>query len=281
MKTFRIIPRIDVKGPNVVKGIHLEGLRVLGSPKKFAKYYYHQGADEIMYMDVVASLYERNSLLDVVRNTAKDVFIPITVGGGLRTCEDIQEVLRSGADKVCINTAAIKDKSFISQAVNKFGSSTIVVAIEAIRQNDGNYLAFIDNGREFTGKGVVEWAVEAEQLGAGEIVLTSVDREGTGKGMDLDLINSVINRLNIPVIVHGGVGKVQDAIDVAQKTNANAIAVASIVHYDAIKNIEEDNSEKEGNRHFLTQKRTTSSIKSCSINEIKKRLLNCGIQVRH
>ena len=137
MNTFRIIPRIDVKGTNVVKGIHLEGLRVLGTPNNFVKYYYSQGADEIIYMDVVASLYERNSLLDVVKKTAEDVFIPITVGGGLRSIDDIREALRSGADKVCMNTAVIKDNSLISQAANKFGSSTIVVALEVIRQSDG------------------------------------------------------------------------------------------------------------------------------------------------
>ena len=280
MKTIRIIPRIDVKGPNVVKGIHLEGLRVLGSPNSFSKYYYSQGADEIVYMDVVASLYERNSLLDVVKKTAEDVFIPITVGGGIRSIGDVQEILRFGADKVCVNTTVIKDKSLISRVANEFGSSTIVVAIEAIRQSDGRYLAFIDNGREFTGKEVVEWAIEVERLGAGEIMITSVDREGTGKGMDINLINSVSDEVNIPVIAHGGAGKVQDIMDVALQTSANAVSLASVIHYDAIKYIEDEKTENEGNRHFLSMKKSVSHIESCAIGEIKKKMLDCGIEVR-
>jgi imidazole glycerol-phosphate synthase subunit HisF len=280
MNTFRIIPRIDVKGTNVVKGIHLEGLRVLGTPNNFAKYYYSQGADEIIYMDVVASLYERNSLLDVVRKTAEDVFIPITVGGGLRSINDIREALRSGADKVCMNTAVIKDNSLISQAANMFGSSTIVVALEVIRQNDGQYLVYTDNGREFTGKEAVEWAVKVEQLGAGEILLTSVDREGTGKGMDLDLIKAISKEVNIPLIVHGGVGKIGDVIDVAVSTDANAISLASILHYEGINYVEDEKDENEGNRDFLSSGRKKKNINACKINEIKQSLLDSGIDVR-
>ena len=139
MKTVRIIPRLDIKGPNLVKGIHLEGLRVLGTPSDFAKYYYRQGADELMFMDVVASLYERNSLHDIISETAKSIFIPITVGGGIRTLDDIKSMLRSGADKVSINTAAIKNHNFIKEASREFGSSTIVVTIEAIKNKDNNY----------------------------------------------------------------------------------------------------------------------------------------------
>ena len=139
MKTIRIIPRLDIKGPNLVKGIHLEGLRVLGKPEDFAKYYYEQGADELFYQDVVASLYERNSLKDIISRTAKEIFIPLTVGGGIRTIDDIRNVLRAGADKVCINTAAIKNPDFIRQASRVFGTSTIVISIEVIKHSDGNY----------------------------------------------------------------------------------------------------------------------------------------------
>ena len=155
MKNIRIIPRLDIKGPNLVKGIHLEGLRVLGRPEDFAKHYYEEGADELIFQDVVASLYERNSLHEIISRTAKNIFIPLTVGGGLRTIEDIKQVLRAGADKVSINTAAVKNPTFIKEASLKFGSSTILVAIEAIKQSDGNYFAFIDNGREETGLEVV------------------------------------------------------------------------------------------------------------------------------
>ena len=147
MKTVRIIPKLDIKGPNLVKGIHLEGLRVLGKPSDFAKYYYEQGADELMFMDVVASLYERNSLHDIISETAKSIFIPITVGGGIRSLNDIKSMLRIGADKISINTAAIKRPEFIREASEEFGSSTIVVSIEAIKNSDGKYYAFIDNGR--------------------------------------------------------------------------------------------------------------------------------------
>ena len=191
MNNIRIIPKLDIKGPNLVKGIHLEGLRVLGTPEDFAKYYYENGADELIFQDIVASLYERNSLHDIVSRTAKNIFIPLTVGGGLRTIDDINNVLRSGADKVSINTGAVRNKSFIREASRKFGSSTIVVAIEAIKQANGEYYCFIDNGREETGIEVTAWAREIEELGAGELIITSVDREGTGEGFDIDLIKKI------------------------------------------------------------------------------------------
>lgn len=283
MKTVRIIPRIDVKGPNVVKGIHLEGLRVLGSPNSFAKYYYEQGADELIYMDVVASLYGRNSLLDVVRKTAEDVFIPITVGGGLRSIEDISDALKSGADKVSINTAAVSDQSLISCAANKFGSSTIVVAIEAVKQSNGEYHVFTDNGREQTGIDVIEWASKVESLGAGEILLTSVDTEGTGSGADIDLIKSVSREVNIPVIVHGGIGNIQHVLDVfSSSTDISAISLASILHYEAIAHITSDKNENssEGNRDFLSSNCTVKNIEACSIKMIKQKLFEYGIEVR-
>jgi len=167
LKYIRIIPRLDIKGPNLVKGIHLEGLRVLGKPEDFAKLYYEQGADELIYQDTVASLYQRNSLTDIITRTAKNIFIPITVGGGLRTLDDINTVLRAGADKVSINTAAINNPDFITEASRVFGSSTIVIAIEAIKQPDNSYLAYTDNGREYTGVDAIAWAKEVEERGAG------------------------------------------------------------------------------------------------------------------
>lgn len=280
MNTLRIIPRIDVKGPNVVKGIHLEGLRVLGSPASFAKYYYDNGADELLYMDVVASLYGRNSIFDLVSKTAQDVFIPITVGGGIRTLDDIQVALQSGADKVCINTAAINNPELISEAAMRFGSSTIVIAIEAIKQPDNNYYAFVDNGREYTGIEVYGWAKRVEELGAGEVLITSVDREGTGKGMDLDLVSKVVNELKIPVIAHGGIGSVGDVVEVSRATNVNAVALSSILHYKTILEIEDAEALGEGNREFMKSGRSFSSVQASDIAEIKSKLLAEGIHVR-
>ena len=183
----RVIPRLDIKGPNLVKGIHLEGLRVLGRPEQFAQFYYEHGADELIYMDVVASLYGRSSLGAIIEATAKRVFVPLTVGGGIRTVDDIQAVLRLGADKVAINTAAVRNPDFVRDAARRFGSSTIVVSIEAMRRGPGVYEAYTDNGREKTGVDAIEWATRAVELGAGELLVTSMDRDGTRQGFDLEL----------------------------------------------------------------------------------------------
>jgi cyclase len=270
MQNIRIIPRLDIKGPNLVKGIHLEGLRVLGNPEDFARYYYENGADELIYQDVVASLYERNSLHEIISRTAKDILIPLTVGGGLRTLEDIRLVLRSGADKVSLNTATIKNPTFISDAANKFGSSTIVVAIEAIKQTDGRYLAYIDNGREETGIEVIQWAQKIEELGAGELIITSVDREGTAEGFDIDLIKSISNVVNIPVIAHGGASTMSNIIDAVQIGNASALAIASIFHYASMKKLLHTNSDNtEGNNTFKNSGKNFSIIEPSNISDVK------------
>lgn len=282
MKNVRIIARLDIKGPNLVKGIHLEGLRVLGKPEDFARYYYEHGADELFYQDVVASLYERNSLHDIVSLTAKKSFIPLTVGGGIRTITDIRDVLRAGADKVAINTAAIRRPEFIREAALKFGSSTIVVAIEAIRQPNGRYLAFVDNGREHTGINVLDWATRVEELGAGEIVITSVDREGTGSGYDIELTRAVSTLVNIPVIAHGGAGNPDHIVQAVEEGKADAIAIASMIHYDFIANRQSDMSGRsEGNVSFLQSGRTSfSTIDTVSLHEIKEYLLARNISCR-
>ncbi|MBP6754786.1 MAG: imidazole glycerol phosphate synthase subunit HisF [Bacteroidia bacterium] len=281
MKTVRIIPRLDIKGPNLVKGIHLEGLRVLGKPSDFAKYYYEQGADELMFMDVVASLYERNSLHDIISETAKSIFIPITVGGGIRNLNDIKSMLRIGADKVSINTAAIKRPEFIREASEEFGSSTIVVSIEAIKNSDGKYYAFTDNGREYTGIEVVEWAKKAQLLGAGEIVITSVDREGTGKGIDLDLTKSIFESVSIPIIAHGGVGCVDDVKSALETESIDSIAIGSSLHYEALKNFNLDLiGRKEGNVDFLLSGRETSTFDSFNLKGLKKYLHSKSIYCR-
>lgn len=280
MKTVRIIPRLDIKGPNLVKGIHLEGLRVLGKPSDFAKYYYEQGADELMFMDVVASLYERNSLHDIISDTVKSIFIPITVGGGLRSITDIKEVLRAGADKVCLNTAAINNPQLIKDASRMFGSSTIVVAIEAIRESNGKYLAYTDNGREHTGIDAFEWAQRVAELGAGELIITSVDREGTGEGFDLDLISGISSSVGIPVIAHGGAGRKEHIIPAVTNGGADAIAVASVLHYHYIKENESNASSAEGNVEFLKQKRNFHTFEPCNIGDLKQFLLTNEIDCR-
>lgn len=280
MKTIRVIPRLDVKGPNLVKGIHLEGLRVLGKPADFAKYYYEEGADEIMFMDVVASLYERNSLHDIISETAKSIFIPITVGGGLRSISDIKEVLRAGADKVCLNTAAINNHQLIKDATKMFGSSTIVVAIEAIKESDGRYLAYTDNGREYTGIDAIEWAQQLDEMNVGEILITSVDKEGTGEGFDLELISKINNLVSVPVIAHGGAGKKEHLPAVFQEASADAVALGSLLHYHFIKENESQRSQEEGNTEFLKQKRNFHTFEPCAIKDIKKYLAEFNIDCR-
>ena len=280
MKTIRIIPRLDIKGPNLVKGIHLEGLRVLGKPADFAKYYYENGADELMFVDVVASLYERNSLHNIISETAKKKFIPITVGGGLRTISDIKEVLRVGADKVCLNTAAIQNPELIRTASRKFGASTIVIAIEAIKENDGKYLAYTDNGREYTGLDVFDWAQKVDELGAGEIVITSVDNEGAGQGFDLDLISKISSLVSIPIIAHGGAGNKEDIVNLIKQDTANAVMISSLFHYHFIKENKSNVSSKEGNVEFLKQKRNFHTFEPCSIKELKNTLVENDIECR-
>lgn len=279
--SVRIIPRLDIKGPNLVKGIHLEGLRVLGKPERFARFYYEQGADELLYMDVVASLYGRNSLLDIVKRTAREIFIPLTVGGGLRTLEDMKEVLRAGADKVSLNTAAIRNPELIREASRRFGSSTIVVSIEAIKQSDGRYEAYTDNGREQTGLDAVAWAVQVAELGAGEVLVTSIDREGTGKGFDLELTRRVAESVPIPVIACGGAGCSSDVADVVTFGHADAVCLASILHYAFIRhNGPQEDFSDEGNTEYLKTRRRFSKIQETALPEIRAHLLERGIACR-
>ena len=227
----RLIPRLDIKGPNLIKSIQLEGLRIIGDPNFYAKKYYNQGADELLYMDCVASLYGRNSLKKLITKSTENVFIPITVGGGIRSIESVNEILRSGADKVAVNTAAVKNPKLISSLVNKFGSSTIVISIEAKEISENKWEVYIENGREKTGLNVIDWAKKCVDLGAGEILLTSIDREGTREGFNINLIKSVTEVVNIPVIASGGMNKAEDIVDAVFKGNASAISMADILHY--------------------------------------------------
>lgn len=250
-RSTRIIPRLDVKGPNLVKGVHLEGLRVLGSPEAFARWYAERGADELIYMDVVASLYGRNSLLSLIEKTSSEIFIPLTVGGGLRTLDDIRDALRAGADKIAINTAALGDPALITRAAHRFGSSAIVVSIEAIEVSPGRYEAFCNNGREATGVDALSWAAQAVDRGAGELLVTSVDREGTGRGFDLTLIKSIATRVPVPVIAAGGAGSASHVVEVMEEGHADAVALASILHYRAVRELPMPAAGREGNLNFL------------------------------
>lgn len=234
MSNLRIIPRLDIKGPNLIKGIQLEGLRVMGDPQEFAIRYYEAGADELVYMDIVASLYGRNNLSDIIRRAADQVFIPITVGGGIRSVDDARHILRSGADKVAINTAAIGRPELITEVARRFGSQAMVLSIEAKQVAPGKWEAYTDNGRERTGLDVLEWTRRGVELGAGEILLTSVDREGTRQGFDIDLVRQVSQAVPVPVIASGGMGSTEHFIQAAVTGGADAVSMADVLHYNRI-----------------------------------------------
>lgn len=230
-RPVRLIARLDVKGENLIKGIHLEGLRRVGSPVEYATRYYAEGIDEILFMDVVASLYGRAQLLDIVRKTAESTFVPLTVGGGVRTVEDFEQLLRAGADKVALNTAALKDPSLVSELAARFGSQSVVLSVEARRSDTYGWEALTDNGRERSGRGVLDWAVEGTRLGAGEVLVTSVDREGTRSGFDVELVQAVASRVSTPVVGSGGMGTMEHFIELAQRADVSGIAMADVLHF--------------------------------------------------
>ena len=232
MRNIRLIGRLDIKGPNLIKGINLEGLRVIGSPNDYAIKYYKQGIDELIFMDCVATLYGRNHLAEIITNASREIFVPITVGGGIRSTDDVFEILRSGADKVAINTAAILKPNIISQVARCFGSQCMVISIEAKKIGPKKWEAYTDNGREKTDLDVVSWAKEAVKLGAGEILLTSVDNEGTRKGFDVSLLKTVANEVSVPVIASGGMGTPYHLIEAVKYGNVDAVAMADILHYE-------------------------------------------------
>tara|TARA_B100000795_G_scaffold269968_1_gene261453 strand:- start:16001 stop:16849 length:849 start_codon:yes stop_codon:yes gene_type:complete len=276
----RIISRLDIKNNTLVKGIHLEGLRVLGDPKEFAFKYFEEGIDEIHYQDVVASLYDRNQLDDVIENTVKNIFIPICVGGGIRTLEDIDKLLKLGADKVVINSAAVKDPEFIKEATIKYGSSTIAVAIEAIRINNSkDYKILTESGRQNTDLDILEWLEKIQKFGVGEIILTSIDNEGTKKGYDIELCSIVKKNSNVPVIAHGGAGKIDDIIEVFKKTDVDAVSIATILHYNYL-NLDNTNNKNSGNYSFINKITKTKDSIALTINQIKSELEANDIKIR-
>lgn len=230
MTHVRIIARLDIKGPNLIKGVHLEGLRVVGDPHEHALRYYAEGADELLFIDIVASLYQRNNLSDIIKRTANRIYVPVTVGGGIRSLDDVSQMMHSGADKVAINTAAIARPQLVAEVARRYGSQCMVVGIEAKRVAPGRWEAYTDNGRERTGLDVVTWARRAVDLGAGEILLTSVDQEGTRKGFDLPLIQQVCDAVNVPVTASGGFGRAEDLAAVGA-TGVSGIAIADALHW--------------------------------------------------
>lgn len=234
MSNVRLIARLDIKGSNVIKGIHLEGLRVVGNPQELSEKYYAAGIDEIIYMDSVASLYGRNSLKEIIQYTASRIFIPLTVGGAIRSVEDVSEALSFGADKVAVNTAAVRRPQLIYEISQKFGSQCMVLSIEAKKKTGGGWEAFTENGREHTGLDVLEWVRQGVDLGAGEILLTSVDQDGTSKGFDIELVHAVTTSVKVPVIASGGLGRPEHFAEAVHKGNADAVAMAHVLHYDKI-----------------------------------------------
>ena len=231
MRNIRLIARLDIKGANLIKGIHLDGLRVIGSPSEHSLRYYRQGIDEIVYLDCVASLYGRNHLCDIVSAAAKDIFVPMTVGGGIRSVADAFQILRAGADKVAVNTAAVADPSLITEIARQFGSQCMVLSVEAKQIGPERWEAFTNNGRERSGLEVIDWVKLGVSLGAGEILLTSVDREGTRKGFDIALVRAVSSEVSVPIIASGGMGKPEDLLGVVSEGGADGVAMADIIHY--------------------------------------------------
>lgn len=231
MLAKRIIPCLDVRDGKVVKGINFVGIKEVGDPVELAKQYSDSGADEIVFLDITASHEGRATMLDVVRRTAEVVFVPLTVGGGIRTIDDVRDTLRAGSDKVGINSAAVRNPELINEAAKLFGRQCIVAAVDAKRVDDGSWHVVINGGRIDTGKDLLEWVQELEERGAGEILLTSMDADGTKAGYDLEMTRAVCDLVNIPVIASGGAGSVDDFADVFAATGCDAALAASLFHY--------------------------------------------------
>lgn len=231
-RNVRLIARLDVKGSTLIKGIHLEGLRKVGPAVDYARQYYMNGIDEILFMDAVASLYRRELFLDVVQRTAQNVFVPLTVGGGVRTVSDFERLLESGADKVALNSAALNRPALLEELATRFGSQSVVLSIEAARAGTQKWEALTDHGRERSGRDVKSWICQAASLGVGELLVTSVDCEGTRQGFDLELMKMVTEIVNLPIIASGGMGAPQHISDLLGEAEVGGIAVADSLHFD-------------------------------------------------
>tara|TARA_B100000989_G_C19513574_1_gene460435 strand:- start:202 stop:1053 length:852 start_codon:yes stop_codon:yes gene_type:complete len=281
MKFIRLIPKLDIKGKNLVKGINLEGLRVLGDPSSFVNFYTNNGADEIIYNDVVASLYGRNNILDLISKTARSCSIPITVSGGIRTIEDIKNTLKAGADKVAINTAAVDNPNFIGEAARTFGSSTIVINIESSFYNN-EFRIFTNNGREQTKYSLKDWVKIIQNHGAGEILLTSIENEGTGTGFNTELIKSIDGLSKVPIILNGGARYPNDLVKVKKEYNIDAFALASMLHYNLLKHIPSDDFKTDlGNTSFIKSNKNFMDFGDFSMQDIKSELIKNKMQTRN
>lgn len=275
-KSIRIIPKLDIKNGNLIKGVNLEGLRVLGNPIFFAEDYYKQGADEIIYLDNVASLYGTNNLTKFIKKTAKKIFIPLIVGGGIKNLYEIEQMLKNGADKVSINSAAIEDINFIKKASRAFGSSTIVSNIECINVNN-RYFVSKSNGRDLVNKSPYDWSRKLEDFGLGEILLTSVNSEGLQKGFDINLTKQISNAVSIPVIASGGAGNFNDVLEVIKKTNIDGVCISSLFHYDIFTKFSYK-KHKIGNFHYLENSKKKKSTQT--LKNLKVFLKTKGVNVR-
>lgn len=231
MLTLRIIPKLEVKNENLIKGIHLEGLRIVGKPEEAALKYSQAGADELIFIDLVASLYQRNNWLNIVNQTAEKIYIPLTVGGGIRNLDDAKLFFRAGADKVAINTGIVNNPKLITQIAEKFGSQAMVASLEVQKKFDGSYEVFTDCGRTPTGLNPIKWAKTVEKLGAGEILLTAIHQDGTAQGYDLELLKKISSQAKIPVIASGGAGSLADLEKAAVIGQADALAIATLLHF--------------------------------------------------
>lgn len=251
MVAIRIIPCLDVKDGKVVKGVNFEDLRIAGDPVENASFYYKEGADEIVFLDISATIEGRKTMVDVIKRVAENIFIPFTVGGGISSLNDIEKLLSNGADKISINTGAVRNPQLIEEGAKKFGSQCIVVAIDAKRKEKGKWEVYIESGKKPTGIDAIQWAKRVEELGAGEILLTSIDRDGTKEGYDIELTKRVSENVKIPVIASGGAGKLEHLYQAIIEGKASAVLLASLLHF-----------------RILT------------ISQIKKYLIERGIEVR-
>lgn len=276
---IRIIPKLDIKNGMLIKGINLEGLRVLGNPFDFAEYYYKNLADEICYVDNVATLYGTNNLSKFISKTAKNIFIPITVGGGIRTIKDVERIFNSGADKVSLNSAIINDLNFLKKISNIFGSANIVAIIEYIKIKNKHYITK-STGRDLINIDPVLWAKKVEEYGAGEIFLTSINHEGVKKGFDIPIIKQISRNSKIPVIAHGGGGNVDHILEVVSKTNVSGVSLSSLLHYEIAHKFKRP-ANKIGNFNFLENLKKKNNLFNNYIVSIKKKLKLKGFNVRY
>ena len=276
-KPIRIIPILEIKNGLLIKGINFEGLRVLGNAKDFAKLYYSQGADEICYQYSVATLYGTNNLIKFVSESAKNVFVPLSVGGGIRSINDASSMFKAGADKIIVNSAAIDDIKLLKKASKIFGSSNITVIIQAIKINN-KYFISKSNGRDLVKTDPIQWAQKVEENGAGEIIITSVNHEGLKKGFDLPLTKKIVEKVSSPVIAHGGAGNVKHIYDVIKHTNVSGVGIASILHYEAIKFLPKIKT-KIGNTSYLKSIKKISKAQN-TIQKIKSFLKKKNIPIR-